>query len=109
MNKQNKSELLLEEYFNLHGMKFDHEKPYAGKNKLVDYTVYRSGKEYFFEVKEFAPMMMPNSVMAYDPYPKIRGRIDRARQKFKEYDGLPCCLVLRNEYPTPFVDSNHHM
>jgi hypothetical protein len=101
---QNRSELLLEDYFRHQSMKFDHHKPYPGKSKLVDYTVYWQGKEYLFEVKEFAPTEMPTTIMAFDPYPKIRERIDRARQKFKEYDGFPCSLVLRNEYPTPLID-----
>lgn len=104
MADQNKSELLLEKYFRLHDIAFEYEKKYVGKSKLVDYTVFWEGREYLFEVKEFAPMDSPTSVMAFDPYPPIRERIDRGRQKFKEYEGFPCSLVLRNEYPNPFID-----
>ena len=39
---------------------------------------------------------MPLGFSAYDPYPRIREKIDQAREKFKEFKDHPCSLVLKN-------------
>jgi hypothetical protein len=39
---------------------------------------------------------MPLGFSAYNPYPRIREKIEEGRKKFKEFKGYPCSLVLKN-------------
>ena len=83
-----------------HAGLFEFEQPCPGKKRVVDYTLTHAGKKCLFDVKDFAPDIFPvgEAVGAYsfDPYPRIREKIEQGREKFKEYKGLPCGLVLRN-------------
>jgi hypothetical protein len=42
---------------------------------------------------------------AYDPYPKIREKIEEGRNKFKEFKDFPCSLVLKNGNAFVHLDS----
>lgn len=50
---------------------------------------------FLFDVKDFDPYM-PLGSGAYDPYPRIREKIEDGREKFKEFKEYPCSLVLKN-------------
>ncbi len=96
---QNISEVRFEEYLQSQGLSFEHEKSYPGKHKLVDYTVPLNGREFLFEVKQFEQKNYPlptGGATFFDPYHAIRSKIEQAKDKFKEYDGFPCCLVMYN-------------
>jgi len=99
MRQQNISELLFEQYLAEQGLgKADHQPKFPGATKLVDYRLLHNGERLWFEVKEFADnMSLLNSGGAYDPYAAIRGKIHKAREKFRDYDGECCSLVLFNE------------
>ena len=103
---QNISELLFEQYLSEQGLgKADHEPDFPGARKRIDYRLLHEGKRLWFEVKEFADDLKlfagqkPGEVRggAYDPYENIRLKIDRAKEKFREYKGECCSLVLFNE------------
>lgn len=106
MRGQNISELLFEQYLAEQGLeKADHEPEFPGATKRIDYRLLHNGKRLWFEVKEFADDLKlfvgqrPGEVRggAYDPYESIRSKIDRAKEKFREYKGECCSLVLFNE------------
>jgi hypothetical protein len=88
-------ELLFQEY--LHAMRypFEFEKQFPGKSKRPDYTVTTNGV-HLFDVKDFSPYM-PLGFAAYDPYPRIREKIEEGREKFKQFKEFPCSLVLYNK------------
>jgi hypothetical protein len=96
MSTQNISEILFEKFLHSHGLSFEFEKPYPGKSKLVDYTVPIEGRDFLFEVKQFENKNYPypQGVTAFDPCRAIRAKIEQAKEKFQEYDGFPCCLVM---------------
>jgi excisionase family DNA binding protein len=101
MRQQNISELLFEQYLAERGLgKADHEPEFPGAAKRVDYRLLHNGKRLWFEVKEFADDMSlfsDTSGGAFDGYAAIRGKINRATEKFREYKGECCSLVLFNE------------
>jgi excisionase family DNA binding protein len=100
MRKQNVSELLFEEYLAEYGWPApEHHPPFPGTTKLVDYRVTHKEQTLWFEVKEFAgdERILENSGGAYDPYVSIRAKIGKASEKFRNYDGECCSLVLFNE------------
>ncbi|MHB1935827.1 MAG: helix-turn-helix domain-containing protein [Acidobacteriaceae bacterium] len=103
MKQQNVSELLFEEYIAEHGFgPLDHHPTFPGTTKLVDYRLNHNGQILWFEVKEFADdKQLVNGIGvrggAFDPYVAIRRMIGRAREKFRDYDGECCTLVLFNE------------
>jgi excisionase family DNA binding protein len=101
MKRQNVSELLFEEYVGEHELgPADHEPPFPGTTKRVDYRLVHKGQRLWFEVKEFAddPRLFVDGVGgAYDPYVNIRAKIGKAAEKFRDYDGECCSLVLFNE------------
>ena len=76
----------------INDFKFEHL--VEGKKRPPDYTVTRD-RDYLFEVKDFQP---EENLLggAYDPYARVRAKIDAARKKFQEYEGWPCALVLYN-------------
>jgi hypothetical protein len=106
MRGQNISELLFEQYLAEQGMgRADHEPEFPGALKRADYRLLHNGKRLWFEVKEFDDDRKlfagrkPGEVhgSAYDPYEAIRNKIKKAREKFRDYDGECCSLVLFNE------------
>ena len=99
MTKQNVSELLFEDYVRLHKLGVpDHEPSVPGKSRRVDYRLPFKGQTLWFEVKEFAedPKSFGHGGGAYDPYVGIRSKIDKASEKFREYDGECCSLLFYN-------------
>jgi hypothetical protein len=109
----NVSELLFEEYIAEHLLGVpDREPVVPGKSRRIDYRLSFKDQTLWFEVKEFAED--PSSYGegtggAYDPYIGIRKKIDKASEKFREYAGESCSLVLYNrnlnlvDICTPFV------
>ena len=103
MKQQNVSELLFEEYAGEYGLgPLEHHPAFPGTTKLVDYRLAHDGQTLWFEVKEFADdkqLFRGSGVQggAFDPYVAIRRMIGRAREKFRDYDGECCNLVLFNE------------
>jgi excisionase family DNA binding protein len=99
MKKQNVSELLFEEYLDERKLGApDHEPVVPGKIKPIDYRLSFNDKTLWFEVKEFAddPAGLLPGGGPYDPYIGIRKKISKAREKFRDYDGECCSLVLYN-------------
>ncbi len=88
-------EILFEDY--LKGMQYPYEfeKEFPGKSKRPDYTVTKDGDTFLFDVKDFIENM-PVGFSAYDPYPRIREKIDEGRVKFKQFKEFPCAVVLQN-------------
>jgi hypothetical protein len=71
---------------------------HAGRSKRPDYTIEWDGKTIIFDVKDFDPREnFPTGFgVFYDPYNRIREKIDQGREKFKEYKEFCCVLVLHN-------------
>lgn len=101
------SELLFEEYLRSHALGyFEFEPELASTSARPDYRLVVRGNPILFEVKEFRPdpaLFRNNRVAAYDPYVRIREKIEAARKKFKDVEEFPCCLVLYNS-EHPLVD-----
>jgi hypothetical protein len=87
VHQKNESEILFETYLQTHGLgEWDYEPEIAGKNQRPDYRLRLGGNPLFFEVKEFRQdysKPLPQGGF-FDPYPRIREKIDAAREKFKE-------------------------
>jgi excisionase family DNA binding protein len=103
MTRQNVSELLFEDYLSLHQLGVpDHEPPIRGKSRRIDYRLPFKNQVLWFEVKEFAeaPNRLDGLAETYgviqNPHIGIRQKIDRAAEKFREYQGECCSLVLYN-------------
>jgi hypothetical protein len=103
MTKQNVSELLFEDYLNLHQLGVpDHEPLIPGKNKRIDYRLPFENQVLWFEVKEFAEdtncldRLAETHGLIQNPHIGIRQKIDKASEKFREYPGDCCSLVLYN-------------
>jgi len=100
MKRQNVSELLFEEYVTEFGLgPVDHEPPFPGTTKVIDYRLKHKGQTLWFEVKEFADDLgLPGRAGgSFDPYIGVRSKINKASEKFRDYDGECCTLVLFNE------------
>lgn len=84
-------ELLFQNY--LDGMRYPYEfeKEFPGKSKRPDYTVTKNSV-FLFDVKDFE-RYMPLGGGFYDPYPRIREKIEEGREKFKEFKEYPCSLL----------------
>jgi hypothetical protein len=95
--KKTAGELLFEEYLSQRGLNFDFEKSRPKKRKKPDYTIVWGGQELLFDVKDFASRDFPEHSGFYDPIGPIRGKIDEAMEKFQEYKGHSCSLVLHND------------
>lgn len=95
-NTKTKGEALFEEYLCSQGITtFDYEKKYPGKKKRIDYTVLLD-REYLFDAKDFTYTDVPEAGF-YDPYRRLRGKIDKLREQFREYKDWPCCGVLYDD------------
>jgi len=88
-------ELLFQDYLDAMRYEYEFEKEFPGKKKRPDYTISLNGVS-LFDVKDFEPNLPAFGFGAYDPYPRIRQKIDEGRQKFKEFKEYPCSLVLKN-------------
>jgi hypothetical protein len=100
---QNVSELIFEDYLRAYELGTPEYEPVVpGKNKRIDYRLPFKDHFLWFEVKEFSED--PNcqdKIAAFSglmpkPYAGIRDKIDKAAEKFKEYDGECCSLVVYN-------------
>ena len=102
-NKRTEGEKLFERYLASQDIPFEFEKKQPGKSKLPDYSIEWRGKTVLFDVKDFAP---PDDLTggsgAFDPYPRIREKIEQGRDKFREFKNVCCALVLCN-LGNPFV------
>jgi hypothetical protein len=114
------SEQIFEQYLRINGYpKIEYEPVLANTNRKADYRVTLGSKQLLFEVKEFhfskedsARFSRVNGLGigggAYDPYGRIRQKIDDAREKFAGIKDHVCCLVLFNQ-EKPLVDLNWQM
>jgi hypothetical protein len=113
------SEQVFEQYLRINGYPFEFEPALAQTNRRPDYRVALGNKQLWFEVKEFNiskddfsrfGRVNVNGIGggAYDPYVRIRQKIDDAREKFRGITGDVCCLVLFNQ-EKPLVDLNWQM
>jgi hypothetical protein len=87
-------ELLFQDYLDAMHYSYEFEREFAGKGKRPDYTVTKSGL-FLFDVKDFE-RHTPLGFGFYDPYPRIREKIEEGREKFQEFKEFPCSLVLKN-------------
>jgi hypothetical protein len=87
-------ELLFQDYLEAMQYSYGFERAFPGKSKRPDYTVTKNGV-FLFDVKDFAPCNILG-FGAYDPYSRIREKIEEGRRKFKEYKEFPCSIVLWN-------------
>jgi excisionase family DNA binding protein len=100
MKRQNVSELLFEEYAAEYRLgTLEHEPLHPGATRRVDYRLPHKGQWLWFEVKEFADdrRLTGGGGGAFDPHLGIRAKIGKAAEKFRDYDGECCSLVLFNE------------
>jgi excisionase family DNA binding protein len=101
IKRQNVSELLFEEYATECNLgRLEHEPPFPGTTKRVDYRLLHNGQMLWFEVKEFADdrdLFNGNGGGPFDPHVGVRKKISKAAAKFRDYDGQCCSLVLFNE------------
>lgn len=93
MNEKNHSECLFEEYMQSIQVEYAYEPELKGRTKRPDYSVEKSGKFHWFEVKELLdPAVKPTG--CFDPTHALEEKIDQARKKFAEFKGDCCVLVL---------------
>jgi hypothetical protein len=93
------SEQLFETYLHSHELnEFDYEPEIAGTTRRPDYRVRLTDSEILFEVKEFEPPKTIPAGGSFDPYPPIRSKIEKAREKFRALKGQMCGIVLANSY-----------
>jgi hypothetical protein len=89
-------ERLFEQYLDEMQYIYEFEKEFEGKKKRPDYTVTRGSSTFLFDAKDFDPTTPVRGFSQFDPYFRLRQRIDDGRKKFKEFKEFPCCIVLRN-------------
>ena len=111
------SEQLFEQYLRINGYPaIEYEPALAQTNRKPDYRITLGSQQLLFEVKEFnfskedsARFSRVNGLGigggAYDPYLRIRQKIDDAREQFAGIKDQVCCLVLFNQ-EKPLVDLN---
>ena len=99
-------ELLFEKYLRSQGIEFEFEKQYPGKRKRPDYSINFNGLPILFDVKDFdQPAGVRGGSGAFDPYTRLREKINQGRDKFREFKEFCCALVLRNlGDPTVILD-----
>lgn len=96
-------EIRFERYLRSLFLPFEFEKAHAGKSKRPDYTIEWDGKTVVLDVKDFdPPKSLPHGFGTFDPYPRIREKIQQGRDKFTQYKKFCCGLVLCN-LGDPFV------
>jgi hypothetical protein len=87
-------ELLFQEYLDAMHYPYEFETEFPGKSNRPGYTITKNGLA-LFDVKDFEPYT-PLGHGAYDPYVRIREKIDAGRRKFKQFKEYSCSIVLRN-------------
>ena len=104
INRQNVSELLFEEYLAEYQLENLIIILLSPERELVDYRLVHNGQVLWFEVKEFNedPNIISGSTNvahggAFDPHVALRRKIGKAVEKFRDYDGECCSLILFNE------------
>ena len=111
------SEQIFEGYLEINGYpKPEYEPALPQTSRRPDYRVTFGSNQLLFEVKEFSFSKEDSARFsgpgirggAYDPYKRIRQKIDDARVKFSGINDQVCCLVLFNQ-EKPLVDLNWHM
>ncbi len=99
-------EALFEEYLHTQGIAFEFERKQAGKSRVPDYEIEWGGKQVYLDVKDFDAVRLAPGSGAFDPYPRIREKVEQGRDKFREYKEFCCALVLCN-LGNPFVMLQH--
>lgn len=90
-------EILFERYLASQSLPFEFEKEHAGKSRRPDYTIEWKGQTIVFDVKDLdPPEKLSLGFQQFDPYTRIREKIEQGREKFKQYKELCCGLVLYN-------------
>lgn len=81
----------------LEGMQypFEFEKQFPDRSHRPDYTVTKNGV-FLFDVKDFDPQMPTTGGGSYDPYTRIREKINEGGRKFKQFKEFSCSVVLQN-------------
>ena len=99
MTKKTVSEQLFEDYLRIHGLDdFTYEPELPGTTRHPDYLVPIDGEKAFFEVKEFETPAPAARVGSFDPYPPVRNKIHKAKEKFRGLTGKMCSLVVANPH-----------
>jgi hypothetical protein len=96
-------EIRFEQYLKSQNLQFAFEKEHPGRSQRPDYSIPWRSREIVLDVKDFD---QPHDIVgdgAYDPYVKIREKIEQGRDKFKQFKDFPCALVLCN-LGHPLVD-----
>ena len=94
---------MFERYLESQCLPFDFEKEHTGKSKRPDYSIEWQRQMVVFDVKDFDPPETSSTgFSAFDPYPRIREKIEQGRDKFKQFKEYCCGLVLYNA-GQPFV------
>ena len=89
-------ETIFEDYLARQNLPFEFEKEHPGKSKRPD-TITWDAKTIVFDVKDFdAPPNVRMGAGTFDPYPRIREKIEQGRDKFKSFKEFCCGLVLFN-------------
>lgn len=87
---------------------YDFEKEFPGRKRKPDYAIAKNDTLYLCDVKDFEPDL-PLGFMQFDPYVRIRERINAGRKKFKEYKDFACCVVLQNNGNAYVHSENPHI
>lgn len=86
-----------EKYLNSMEYAYGFEKQFPRKTKKTDYTITKDAVIVLCDVKDFSPHRpAPRGIQQFEPYKRIRQRIDDGRKKFREFKEFPCCVVLQN-------------
>lgn len=104
-------EVLFEKFLAAHNLSYQFEPKVPSKSKRPDYALQWNGEHIFFDVKDFDPPTdFRMGFGAFDPYPRIREKIEQGRQKFREFKEYCCGLVLCNlGHPLVMLSDEHIM
>jgi hypothetical protein len=95
-SNRTEGEKLFELYLASQHLRFEFEQEYAGKSQRPDYSLEWNSKPVLLDVKDFdSPARRPQGG-AFDPYTRIREKIDQGRKKFKQFKDTCCALLLCN-------------
>jgi hypothetical protein len=93
-NKWTEGETLFAQYLTEQGIPFEYEQLEPGKRKPVDFTIrHPDCGTVLLEVKDIQNEV-PRGFSQVDFYKPIRSHIEAGTEKFKEYKGRVCVLVL---------------